>query len=207
VRKLRLVFAFIVLPVVLGSALVACGGGGESRENGDQEGKVVSAIETSATSTDPADCRKLATLTFLEQTQFAKGSYAVKGCEEDARETKNDPESVEVTNVKVDGSQATADVSFTGGTFDGQTLSVALVEEQGGWKMGEIVGFAHFDQERLAGAFEEELTIGNGAISKTLASCIGEGFGELPQGEFEEVFLSGDSHPLEEVLKECQEGP
>jgi hypothetical protein len=111
-----------------------------------------------------------------------------------------------VTKVEVDGSKATADAAFVGGSFDGQTMSVALVEEDGDWKMDEITGFAKLDQERLAESLEEGLTSGDNALEPQVASCMGEVFRELPEAEFEEVIIGGDPEPLVAIVEGCQEG-
>jgi hypothetical protein len=197
-RKLHLLLPFALLALALG--LAACGGG-ESEED-----KVIEVIETSALSADPADCEELATQAFLEQTEFEQGAAAVKSCEEGAEETEGDPESVDVSEVEIDGSAATADVAFTGGNFDGQTLSVALVEADGDWKMDEIAGFAEFDQEKLADAFAEGLQSGEDALDPELATCFAEVLRELPKAEAEEVVIGGDSEPLVEIIEGCSEG-
>jgi hypothetical protein len=188
----------LLLTLALG--LAACGGG-ESDEDA-----VAETIETSALTTDPADCKKLATIAFLEQTEFEKGDAAVKSCEEDAEHDESDPDSVKVTKVEVDGSDATADAAFVGGTFDGQTLSVALVEEDGDWKMDEITGFAKLDQERLATALEEGVTSGDEALPDAMGACFGGVLRDLPAEEVEEVVIGGDQQPLIQILEGCQEG-
>jgi hypothetical protein len=198
-RKLHWLLPLALLALVFG--LVACGGGGESDED-----KVVDVIETSATSTDPADCKELATQSFLEQTEFEQGAAAVKSCEESAEDTENDPESVEVSKVEVDGSAATADVAFTGGSFDGQTLSVALVEEDGDWKMDEITGFAAFDQEKLADAFEKGLQSGEDALDPQLATCFSEVIRDVSKAEAEEIVIGGSPDPIVEIIEGCSEG-
>jgi hypothetical protein len=198
-RKLHPLLPLALLALVFG--LAACGGGSESDED-----KVVDVIETSVTSTDPADCKELATRSFLEQTELEQGAAAVESCEESAEDTENDPESVDVSAVEVDGSAATADVAFTGGSFDGQTLSVALVEEDGDWKMDEIVGFAEFDQEKLADAFEEGLQSGEDPLDPQLATCFSEVIRDLPKAEAEEIVIGGSPEPLIEIIEGCSEG-
>jgi hypothetical protein len=199
VRKLHLLLLpAALLALVFG--LVACGGG-ESDED-----KVVETIETSATSTDPAECKELATQEFLEQTELEEGAAAVKSCEESAEDTSDDPDSVEVSKVKVDGSDASADVAFTGGNFDGQALSVALVEEDGDWKMSEVTAFVKLDQEKLASSFEKTFKTGEDAIDPELASCIGEVMRDLDKSEVEELLFGGSSDPIVEIVEGCQEG-
>ncbi|MDQ2630936.1 MAG: hypothetical protein M3Y75_08185 [Actinomycetota bacterium] len=197
-RKLRLSLPpLALLALVLG--LVACGGG-ESDED-----KIVEVIETSATSADPADCKELSTQAFLEQTELEEGAAAVESCEESAEDTSDDPESVEVSEVEVDGSAATSNVAFTGGSFDGQTLTVALIEEDGDWKLNEITGFAEFDQEKLANAFEEAFE-GEEDVDPRFASCFAEVIRDIPEEEAEEIMISGDSAPIVEIVEGCSAG-
>ena len=197
-RKLHLLLLpAALLALVFG--LVACGGG-ESDED-----KVVETIETSATSTDPADCKELTTQKFMEQTESEKGSKAVKSCEEEAEDPEGDPESVDVSNVAVNGSKATADVAFNGGNFGGQALGVALVEEDG-WKLDEVTGFAKFDQEKLVENFEKLFESGDEPLEPQVTTCIGEVFGELSKPEFEEVLFGGSQQPIIEIAEGCSQG-
>lgn len=198
-RKLHLVLLpAALLALVFG--LVACGGGGESDED-----KVVETIETSATSTDPADCKELATQNFMEQTESETGSKAVKSCEEEAEDSEGDPDSVDVSKVKINGSKATADAAFNGGNFDGQTLTVALVEEDG-WKLDEVEGFAKFDQEKLVKNFEKVFESGDEPLEPQVTACMGEVFRELSKPEFEELVFGGSQQPIVEIAEGCQEG-
>jgi hypothetical protein len=186
--------------LALALGLAACGGSDESDED-----KVVDVIETSVTSTDPADCKELATQAFLEQTEFEQGPEAVESCEEEAKDTSNDPDSVDVSKVEVDGSGATADVAFTGGSFDGQTLSVALVEEDGDWKMDEVTAFTELDQEKLATSFEEAFEEDE-SFEPQVVSCFGEVLRELDKSQVEEVAIGGSSDPIVEIIEGCTEG-
>jgi hypothetical protein len=166
---------------------------------------VIKTIEIAATSTNPADCKKYTTQSFLEQTELEKGAAAVKECEEDAGDNEGDPKSVKVTKVEIDGSNATADASFVGGTFEGQTLSLGLVEEGGIWKMDEIDGFAKLDQDRYAESFEKGVTSGEDRVPTSVASCIGRVFRNLSQSELEDVVFSKDPQRLLELAERCQQ--
>lgn len=197
-RKLQLLFPLALLALALG--LTACGGG-ESEED-----KIVEVIETSAVSTDPADCEALATQAFLEQTQFSQGEEAVGSCEESAEETEDNPDSVEVSEVEIDGSDATAEAAFVGGNFDGQTFTAALVEVDGDWKLDELTGFAEFDQEALATSLEEGLQAGDDAVDPELAECFGETVREVPRAQAEDLIIGGSSQPIVEIVEGCSEG-
>lgn len=192
----------IYLPLFLlvcAFGLIACGGGGDSDED-----KVAEVIETSATSEDPADCEALATQAFMEQTEARKGTVAVEHCEENNEDDEDAPDSVEVSNIEIDGSRATAEAEFIGGdSITGQTLSLALVEEDGDWKLDEITGFAEFDQEALAELFEEAVLEEAGGRLQPIARCIGDGIRELSRLEAEELVIGGSERPLTEVIEPC----
>lgn len=197
-RKLHLMLPLALLALALG--LAACGGSDESDED-----KIVDVIETSVTSTDPADCEKFATQAFLEQTELSEGKEALESCEESAKDTEDDPDSVEVSKVEVDGSSATADAAFVGGSFDGQSLTVALVEEDGDWKLDEITGFSKLDKDQLATSFEEAFE-GEEDFDPQVASCFGEVLRELPDPQVEEVVIGGSVDPVIEIVEGCTEG-
>jgi len=197
-KKLHLLFPLVLLALAL--CLAACGSG-ESDED-----KIVEVIETSATSSDPADCEALSTQAFLEQTQLSDGTKAVESCEANAGETKDDPDSVEVSEVEVDGTDATAEAAFVGGNFDGQTFIVALVEEDGDWKLDRLTGFAEFDQERLGTSFEEELLSEGESVDKALAECFGEAVRQAPQKQAEGLILDGSPQGFVELINGCAKG-
>lgn len=194
----RLLIPLFILALALALSLTACGGGGESDED-----KVTTAIETAATSTDPSVCTELQTLAFVEQTQGEEGKVAVKSCEKETSDGSNNPDSVTVTKVEVDGSSATADAAFVGGSFDGQTLGIALVEEDGDWKLDEATGFAKFDKAKLIAAFTSSLEE-EGEIEPELASCLLQSFEAADQEEIEALILGGSSQPIVELAEACQ---
>lgn len=191
----RLSTPSVILALAFG--LAACGGGGESDED-----KIVETIETSVASTDPSACTELQTLKFTEQTQAEEGKAAVKECEKEATDESDKPDSVKISKVAVDGSEATADVAFVGSTFDGQTLGVALIEEDGDWKLAEATGFSKFDKTKfIAGieaGFEEE------SVEPKLASCLAEFFEAADQSEIEGVLLGGSEKGFVEAFEACQ---
>jgi hypothetical protein len=143
--KRRLVFPLLLIVSAL--ALVACGSGSSD------ESQIEEAVETSATSTDPADCTKLATQRFVEQTTQSEGAEAVKKCEKEASNDEG-AKSATVSNVEVDGSKASADVALTGGGFDGQEVEVALVKQGDQWKLDELTGFAKFNEAKVIETLE-----------------------------------------------------
>jgi hypothetical protein len=187
-----------VLLIVSALALAACGSSG-----GSAESQIEEAIETAATGSSPSKCTEVETQAFVEQSNGESGKAAVKKCEEEATNGEN-AESVEVSNVKVEGSKATAEAAVTGSAFGGQTLEVALVEEEGQWKLNELTGFANFNQAKLVEAFGEKLEESS-EIEPELASCVVEHLEESAPEEVEELILNPAAGGFEEIAEECQE--
>lgn len=196
-RYLLLVPCLLILSAV---ALSACGGGGGSSD----ESKIEETIETAATTADPSNCTELETRKFVEQNALGASGNAVKECEKEAEEGEEKAESVDISNVSVNGEAATAEVAFTGGGFNGQALEVALVEEGGDWKLDEVVGFTKFDPAKLANAFEAKFSEEEEAIPAKLATCLSGAFGEMSQSEAEEVLFSGSAAGVEKLVASCE---
>ena len=190
---------FLLLPCLLvlsALAFTACGSGS------DAEGKVEETIETAATSTDPANCAMLETRKFMEQTGNEGGKSALKSCEEEAEKEEN-AESVEISNVEVDGSNATAEVVLSGGnSLEGQALEVALVQEGDQWKLNEVVKFTHFDRTKLVESFEREIEK-SGETSSKFATCFIGRLEEASQAEIEGMLFGGNAKAFEEIAEGC----
>jgi hypothetical protein len=194
-KRLALLPCLLILAAL---TLSACGGGGSNSD----EGPIEEAIETSATTRNASNCTKLETLKFDEQGAQTQGRAAVKACEEELKEPSAKAESVEVSNIKVNGSKASAEAAVTGGGFDGQTLEIDLVKEGEQWKLDELVAFAKFDQAKLVKALSAEFEKDE-SVEPKLAACVEEGFEEASQPEVEKLILGGSSKPIEELAEGC----
>jgi hypothetical protein len=192
----RLLVPLALLPLVL-LALSACGGGGSGAE-----GEITEVIEAAATNKDPSNCTELQTLHFTEQNTSQKGNAAIRSCEESAKE-EEEAEEAKVSNVSVNGEKATAEVEFIGGSLGSQTLSVALVEEGGDWKLDQIEGFAKYDGKALEETFLKRFEESPEGLTKKQYTCIAEGIGKASTAEAEAMFLSGSSTKIEELAKGC----
>jgi hypothetical protein len=191
-------FALFLLVILAVFSLVACGGGSGS----DETAAVEEVIETSATSTDPADCRETETQKFMEQVSAENGSAAVRECEEEAKKDEG-ADSVAVSAVEVEGSGATAEAALKGGNLDGQTVEVALIKDGDQWKMDEVVKFTSFDQGHLVETLEGELSKPSSEANPKIAGCFIEAFEEGSQAEVEDLLFGGSPKPLEAVLEAC----
>lgn len=191
----------LLLPCLLllsALALAACGGS----DSGEEEA-IEAAIVRSATTADPANCTEVETRAFVEQSSTESGAAAVEDCEAEAKDASNNAKTVKVTKIKIDGSEGTADAAITGGNFDGQAMSIALVEEDGTWKLDQLTGFAKLDTARLAEVFGEKLEE-TGELAPEQTSCIVEGIETASKAEAEELVLSGSSTPLVELAEGCE---
>jgi hypothetical protein len=177
-------------------ALVACGGGG------DDEGDITDVLTTSVKSTDPADCTKLETQQFVEQTEFSTGPEAVTECQQDASDTSDDPDSVDVTDIQVDGDNATANVAFTGGSFGGSTLTVALVKDGDQWKLDRITDIVTLDVATFKQSFADRLAA-SGDVPAQVKSCIGQAIQGASEDQIKQALLSGTEQDLVALFSQC----
>jgi hypothetical protein len=190
--------ALICFAVLLGTALTlaACGGGS------DDEGDIADVIATSVKSTDPADCTKLETQRFVEQTEFSTGQQAITECQQDASDTSDDPDSVDVSDIKVDGDNATANVAFTGGSFGGSTLAVALVKDGDQWKLDKITDIVSLDVATFKQSFADRLAA-SGDVPAQVKSCIGQAIQGASEDQIKQVLLGGTEQDLVALFSQC----
>jgi ABC-type glycerol-3-phosphate transport system substrate-binding protein len=180
-------------------ALAACGGDDEGESSSGDERQIEAVIGESVGSDDPDACTEVATLAFLEQTELAKGDAAIDSCIESTQDESDDPDSVEVSAVEVDGATATANVAFEGGSFDGQSLSVSLVDSDG-WKLDRIEDLIDFDP----GLFGDQFAANPpDAVTEERAQCLGDEFGSADPDQLEAAILSGDPDELAPYFAAC----
>jgi len=178
------------------ATLAACGGD----DNNEDEDQITEAIEASATSGEPSTCTEVQTQRFNETTEGETGRAALESCRESAGEDPAD--SVEVSNIEVEGDTATAEARVTGSFIDGSTVEIGLVREGEQWKLDELTGFVEFDREGFETAFEEEVR-SDEEIPPEAADCIIERFQDFSDEEAQEFLLRPDESGGEEVFTPC----
>jgi hypothetical protein len=182
-------------------ALVLSACGSDERDERDED-KVVKVVEAALTRTDPADCKELKTRAYSEQSFRTEGVEAVESCEQNARAEESPNEIGEVTNVKVNGARATADVADA--TAGGQGFAVGLIEEDGDWKLNEIVSFAGFDRDKLLEEQKEAFEGADPAFEPQEVDCILKAFRGLSRSEWEDLMIGGSARPEIEIYERCQ---
>jgi hypothetical protein len=188
--------------VLAASTLAACGddNGGSS---GDED-QITKAIEAAASSGDPSACTQYQTLRFLEQTNGgATGQAAVKSCEQDSPDTAA-AESVDVSDIEVDGDTATAKATATGSIFDGQTLVVALVKEGDQWKLDEFKGFEDFNRDALIAATNTEIAKESG-VTPQAADCVAGQLEKQSDEQLQALYTGNNPNAEQQVFGPCSQ--
>lgn len=184
IRKDALKNRCLLLACLLSTvAFAGCGDGGGSSD----EAAVEATIETALLEKDPDKCTELYTVAFREQTTNKTGSAALKDCE-NPDEPNDRAKSVEISNLAIDEAAATADVAISGGSFNGQTITVALVEDGDRWKLDALTRFAKLDVDELAAIFERQAEAEGGLNAPE--RCFIEKFKSASQAEIEDMTLS-----------------
>ncbi len=119
----------------------------------------------------------------------------------EAEEDKTD--TVDISNIAVNGKSATADVAITGSTLDNQSVEVEAVNEGGSWKLNKFLGFAKFDGAALAEQFEKGLEEAEELEPKQI-TCISEGLAEFSQKEAEAFVFGKNLEGLTKVAEGCK---
>lgn len=199
--NLRPVKMRLLVPVALLAwavlAVTACGGGGSD------ESKIVDVIEKAETTADPRHCTELQTQRFNEQVSQQTGKAATEACEKQAKAGEEQAKGANVSNVSVNDEKATAEVEFKGGPLDSQTLDVALVQEDGDWKLDQVEGFADYNGKALGAAFEKRFEEEPEGLSPKQAKCISRKISASSEAEAEELFFGGSSKPIIRLAESC----
>jgi hypothetical protein len=188
--------AACALALLLAMGLAACG---SSNDNSADEDQITQAITASATSGDPTACTKYQTIHFTQQTSGGTGQAAIRSCEQDAQSTAADQ--IEVSDVEVDGDHATAVGKATGSIFDGQTLKVALVKENGQWKLDDFQGFEDFNKGAMIAAFEKQLSAEN--VPQQGIDCLKQQFQSASDQQIENTFVGNNPQAENQLFGPC----
>ena len=191
--------ALAIVAIVVAVVVAASGGGGGNKA----EDQVAGVIETSFTTTDPAECRKLYTQRFLERQFGGTGQDAVKACADDTRFTGDDPNSVDVTDVRVSGDSATSKTAVNGGIFDGQTLVFSSRREDDQWKIDRLTDIKDFDLERFANAFATTSPNFRNPLTPKQADCAKKGLVAESPASVKAGILANNPEQVLPFHKDC----
>ncbi|MDQ3759506.1 MAG: hypothetical protein M3331_06165, partial [Actinomycetota bacterium] len=106
----------------------------------------------------------------------------------------------------VAGGKASALVSYSGGVVDGSRLVVALIEDEGDWKIDQRVRFQSLDRAAFEEALRDQLVDPELGFSSKGANCIVQRFGVLPRRELEQRLLNGGDQTFDRTSVACDRG-
>lgn len=130
--------ALLAAVCALGLVAAGCGGGDDDGgSGGDAEAEVTALVEESVAFEDPATiCEENFTEAALEENYDGKDREArVEDCSEDEEGGLAD---IEVSEVKVDGETATAEVSARPEDEEQATEFTVEVRDEDGWKINGV---------------------------------------------------------------------
>lgn len=194
-RKLKLLLSLGLLTLVLG--LAACG------DSGGDEDKIIEVTETALTRFEPEDCTELMTQAFVEQMMRIEDPLAVEICEQNGEAIEHEGDPVEVSNVKVTGSRATVEIDRDGDWTD-QTATVALVRQEGNWKLAEILRFPRLDRDTFLKETKKGFESGDTRPEPEVTNCVLETFAGMSHRELETMAYESSEREVE-ILKRCQQ--
>jgi hypothetical protein len=154
------------------AAVAGCGGGSD---DGDATEEIEQLLETAFTTSDPAQCDQI-TLEGIRDLnpRVAQADDPFAECRQ-SLDSGGEADSIEISDVSVDGSEATAVVAPEGGSLAGSRVTVSLVDD-GGWKLNGFDTVELADREAYLAELEERSadSFGNEAFTAKEAACITE---------------------------------
>jgi len=89
----------------------------------------------------------------ISATPRVSAPFADELCEYEAVQPGPRPDAVHVERITIKGDHAIALVTNQGGSFDGSTTIVRLLDDNGSWKVDRIMGFSAFNRTRFDRAY------------------------------------------------------
>jgi hypothetical protein len=80
---------------------------------------------------------------------------------------------------------------------------MALVEEDGDWKLDEVVRFTSFDRARWLKGEREALESGHSVPDRPVIDCIVDAYRKMSSAEIEEMLLGGSGQLEIEIIEGC----
>jgi hypothetical protein len=184
---------------------LACGllpGVGACGTSSDSEGDIRAALERAFVSFDADACSQVLTQRALEQTQFADPEDALESCIEDAEDPDDNAEAIEIPELEVNGESATATVTPQGGSIDGASMSLALVEENG-WRIDQVTALEILDRDRFLEAGLAEI-VEDDTLLAGQGRCIAERVrSRASNSELEGIYVDKDLSFLYDAIRAC----
>jgi hypothetical protein len=167
--------------------------------------KIADAIEDAGASRDPDDCTKLRMETYNEQVELERGEAATESCEEAVRAGSAAADSVLVSRIEIndDLETAEADAEIDGGLFDGQTIRIDVVKEDGRWRLEDVESFEIFRREVFLEALETVSRAPPDSLTAEQAQCFVSELDRLSDRQLQDAFIENDLETFDRALQAC----
>lgn len=185
---------FVALVAVAALALFATGCDGDS----DDEGSAISGVIADAVMTDD---HRLFCEDLIASDYVVEIYGDVEACIEAKAEAVEDAEKADeviVTEIEVDGDEATATVQEVGGDTDGAAGTVSLIREDEQWRISEL-GINYLRSTLTQGFANTEFTAEDAPLDdEEFRDCFGEHLQELDDQSFRAMaYASMADEPLD----------
>lgn len=195
------------IPVALAMALVAaagCGGG-----SNDAKDEIKGVLETSFTTSDPAQCDEVTEKGLNElNPSVAKAKDPAAACKE-ALDPSANADSIDITNLNVDGSHATATVTAHGGAYAGTAVAVELADDNG-WKLDGFGQIHLVDRDAYLASLDQRAetgTFGTDTLTPKDARCVAADVRRnASTADLDRSLATGDRGFLYDAVRNCLGG-
>jgi hypothetical protein len=188
--------------------LVAVAGCGGSSSGGSGEDEVKRVLETFFTTSDPVQCEELTDNAFKQLSPNVLAADDPKAECRKSLDPTGQATSIQVSDVSIEGSKATATVVPDGGTFEGATVKLELVDD-GGWKIDGIADVQLTNREQFLREVDarSKKSFGNDAFTSEQSDCIAKYIRrEASTDEIERSIVSGDRTYVYDAVRLCLGG-
>jgi hypothetical protein len=179
----------LLVAILAGFGLAACGGGGSSTDEGPtaEEEVKVAAVRALENGDATSFCREETSKAYIAKIYGGD----LKKCAGSKGTVAEKPSKAKAGAVKVKAGQgsATVTVSLTGGDYDGTSGAVEMVKEGGAWKVDE------FDDDFIRSEFLASIeTVDEGAVSTPgMKACFSKQIKAMPAATIRELTYDSDA--------------
>lgn len=164
---------------------------------GTDEEQIEETIETQVLSSDPATCGVVQNQRYLEENTGKSGLAALEACRAAKVATGSLADRVEIQNIKIKGSTATATVFPRRDGAELEPLILSLAKEGGRWKLDRLERLARIDRGEFVDSLLDGLAGQEGLeITATVSACIDRSVRKMPRDELEDLLRGSLTDPL-----------
>lgn len=165
--------------------------------------QIAEAVKGLALGGEPSLCVEFATQDYLESTSGKTGNEAIAAC---AMAQEADlPESAKVSDIRVDGPEATAKVATRNDGEEDAVAVLGLVREFGHWKVDRHVRLLSINRLAFSTGVLEGFTESGIEVNPAVSECVQAKVRRIPLRQFEELIFHVDTELGIELFRPCAE--